>query len=640
LSAPDLCDSTPRPAGGCRPRRLRTHLLILVLVVLMPALAVGAVAVWQAAAGYRAASEARLRDTARALTLAVDGEIGRAEAPLTVLASVPDLDDGGDLAAFERRARLVAAALGASVVLFSPDQRRVLDTSLSAGGAAPAADPPAGAAVAQVFGTGRMAVGVVDPERPAGQRRPAVLVPAMRAGRVAWVVGMVLSPVRLSALLAAQRLSDGEFAALADARGILVARSHRAEQFVGQPAQGWYQAVMADPQGAALKASSLEGEEVLLAAERLRAAPGWAVAVATPYAAHIANWRTPLQGLAFGAIAALTLAATLAVWLAQRLLRPVQALADGARAVAAEGDSPALAVAAARSNVAEFETLRLCMADADAALRQRAAAERQTAAALHASELRERELRAEFLRVARVSEMGQMAATLAHELNQPLAAVTNYLNGARRLLERADDQPPLAAARHALTHAASASVRAGQIVRRMHGLAVRGETIRRIETPAGLIEEASELALILAKHAGVQVRLELDRTAPAVLVDRVQIQQALLNLMHNAIEAMGASDGERTLVVTLRGEEDGRVAIAVADTGPGLPDEVQAELFAPFVTTKPDGVGIGLSVSRTIVEAHGGRIWAEPNPGGGMVFRLTLPAAAATAMEDAGADGA
>jgi signal transduction histidine kinase len=457
----------------------------------------------------------------------------------------------------------------------------------------------------------------------------------MRDERTVGVVGMALSSGRLSALLAAQGLARAEFAALADAAGVIVARSP--ERFVGQRAPNWHAMAMANPPPATMTAQSLENVTVLVAPARLRAAPGWVVAVAKPHAVHTAGWQAPLQGLAFGAVGALALAALLAAWLARRLLRPVQALADGARAVVtAEGDGPALAVAAARSQVAEFETLRLCLAEADAALRHRAEAERQAAAALRASDAREQELRAEFLRVARVSEMGQMAATLAHELNQPLAALSNHLNGARRLLARDGEQAPPAAVRDALAQAAGAAVHAGKIVRRMLALAARGEAARRIEEPARLIEEASELALILAKHADVQVRLALDRQAPRVLADRVQIQQVVLNLMHNAIEAMAESGGERTLTVTLCGEGAERVAIAVADTGPGLPEEVRAELFAPFVTTKRDGLGIGLSVCRTIVEAHGGRIWAEPNPGGGTVFRLTLPAATETAAEDAG----
>jgi signal transduction histidine kinase len=615
--------------GGGRPRRLRTHLLALVLVVLVPAFAVGAVAVWRAASSYRAASEARLLDTARALALALDGEIERAAAAATVLAAVPELDEDGDPAAFEPRARQVAAALGSSVFVIDAGRRRILDTAMPPGAPAPAGAPLPDAALAQVFATGRTAVAPLAGSLAGGEAHAAVLVPVTREERTIGVVGMALSYGRLSALLAAQGLPPGEVASLADARGVIVARSPDPERSVGRQAPGWYAMAMANARPATMTAQSLEGETMLLASAWLRAAPGWVVAVATPHAAHVAGWRAPLQGLAFGAVGALTLAALLAAWLARRLLRPVEALAEGARAVvAAEHDGPALAAVAARSNVTEFETLRLGLAEAEAALRRRAEAERQAEAALRASAAREQTLRAEFLRLARVGEIGQMAATLAHELNQPLAALTNYLNGARRLLEQDGDRTRLAAARDALAQAAGASLRAGQIVRRMLALAARGEAVRRIEAPAALVEEASELALVLAGHAGVQVRLELDRQAPKILADRVQIRQVVLNLMHNAIEAMADSGGERRLTVTLEAEGAERVAIAVADTGPGLPEQVRAELFAPFMTTKRDGVGIGLSVCRTIVEAHGGRIRAEPNPGGGTVFRLTLPAVA------------
>ncbi|GGG45231.1 hypothetical protein GCM10010964_35790 [Caldovatus sediminis] len=646
-----------RAAGHDMPARrghgLRTHLLVLVLVALAPALVVGAAAAWYAAAGYRAASEARLRDTARALALAVDEEIARAEAAAIALAASPDLDPGGDLRRFDERARLVAESIGAAVFVAGPgpDHPRVVDTRLPAG-AAPMPDPPdagaAAAAVARVFATGRTVVGDLAAGPAGGAMRASVVVPATRDGAgTVWAVGVTLAPARLSALLAAQGLTDGAFAAVADARGIVVARSRDAERFIGRSAETWYAAAMADGGGAGhvTRGRSLEHEEVLMATHRLWAAPGWAVIVAAPYAAHAASWRAPLRGLAVGGAAALALAAALATWLARRLLRPVEALALGARAVAmADGTGPDLAIAAPRSTVAEFEALRLGIADAEAALRRRAEAERRAAAALRESDRRMQELRSEFLRVARLSEMGQMAVTLAHELSQPLAASVNYINGARRLVERAaaEGDPQRDAALEALGRAAGEAVRAGQIIRRMRGLALRGEAEKRIEDPASLVEEANELAWILAKHAQVEVRLALDRLAPTVLADRIQIQQVLLNLMHNAIEAMEGQEAERRLTVSTRraaaaGAE--QVEISVADTGPGLPEEVQAELFAPFVTTKPGGVGVGLSVCRTIVEAHGGRIWAEPNPGGGTVFRFTLPASGAAGGDDAESGG-
>jgi two-component system sensor kinase FixL len=144
-----------------------------------------------------------------------------------------------------------------------------------------------------------------------------------------------------------------------------------------------------------------------------------------------------------------------------------------------------------------------------------------------------------------------------------------------------------------------------------------------VESIAKLVEEASALALVGIKEQGVRVRFQFDPTVDLVLADKVQIQQVLLNLMRNAIEAMEQS-AKRELLVSTAPAEDDMVAVAVADTGQGIPEETRSQLFQPFFTTKRHGMGVGLSISRTIVDAHGGQIWAEVNPGGGTVFRFTL----------------
>ena len=246
------------------------------------------------------------------------------------------------------------------------------------------------------------------------------------------------------------------------------------------------------------------------------------------------------------------------------------------------------------------------------------------------------ELQSELLHVSRLSTMGQMAATLAHELNQPLTATINYLRACQRLLD-APGGPDLERVRQALSLAAEQTLRSGQIIRRLRDFVARGETERRPESAAKLVEEASALALVGVKEHGVRVRLGLAPEAPHVLADRVQVQQVLLNLIRNAIEAMRAAERrELALDVAPAPADEAAVLFSVADTGPGLAPEVAAQLFQPFVTTKAQGLGMGLSICRTIIEAHGGRIWAEPNPGGGTVFRFTLPAAPPEAEEEAG----
>jgi len=234
------------------------------------------------------------------------------------------------------------------------------------------------------------------------------------------------------------------------------------------------------------------------------------------------------------------------------------------------------------------------------------------------------ELQSELLHVSRLSAMGEMAATLAHELNQPLTATTNYLRACQRMLD-ASGTPDLARIRQAVALAAEQTLRSGQIIRRLREFVARGETEKRPESAAKLAEEASALALVGAKERGVKVRLQIDPKTSRAFVDKVQVQQVLLNLIRNAIEAMGEAERRE---LTISAVPDGEmVAFGVADTGPGLAADVAAQLFRPFVTTKREGMGIGLSICRTIVEGHGGRIWAEPNPGGGTVFRFTVPAA-------------
>ncbi len=235
------------------------------------------------------------------------------------------------------------------------------------------------------------------------------------------------------------------------------------------------------------------------------------------------------------------------------------------------------------------------------------------------------DLQAALVHISRFSAMGEMASTLAHELNQPLTAVASYLNGCRRLLLDVDDKKAVMI-RDAVDRAADQALRAGQIIRRMRQFVARGDTERHVENLAKLIEEASALALVGIKETGVRVAFRLDRRAAFVLVDKIQIQQVMLNLMRNAIEAMQEMSRRELMVSTVEIDAD-TVEVVVTDTGPGIAKEIVHQLFQPFVTTKADGMGIGLSISRTIIEAHGGRLWVEPNPKGGTIFRFTLKAA-------------
>jgi two-component system sensor kinase FixL len=240
------------------------------------------------------------------------------------------------------------------------------------------------------------------------------------------------------------------------------------------------------------------------------------------------------------------------------------------------------------------------------------------------TESRLKELQSEVTHMSRYTALGEMASTLAHEINQPLTAINNYLKGSQRLLDRIDDNRTASVLRDALGKAADQAVRAGHIIRRLREFVARGESDRRIESLPKLIEDASTLALVGARENGIEVSFRLDPKADLVLADRIQIQQVLVNLIRNAIEVMIETTNQRQLEIATIATAGDIAEISVADTGAGLAPEVAAHLFQPFVTTKRKGMGLGLSICRTIVEAHGGKIWVENRRAGGTIFHFTL----------------
>jgi C4-dicarboxylate-specific signal transduction histidine kinase len=219
-----------------------------------------------------------------------------------------------------------------------------------------------------------------------------------------------------------------------------------------------------------------------------------------------------------------------------------------------------------------------------------------------------------------------MAAALAHEINQPLTAITNSVNAARLLLSNgARDRSDTV--REIMEEAAEQSLRVGQIIRRLREFVTRGETEKRSESVSAMIEEASAFAQAGSGILGVQVEFDFDQKASVVFVNRTQIQQVITNLIRNALEAM-ASAKRRLLRLTTRLLDGDLVEIAVEDSGAGISAEVAMQLFEPFVSTKRDGMGLGLSICRSIVVAHGGELRSEPNLAGGTIFRFTLPTVA------------
>ena len=224
---------------------------------------------------------------------------------------------------------------------------------------------------------------------------------------------------------------------------------------------------------------------------------------------------------------------------------------------------------------------------------------------------------------SRLITMGEMASSIAHELNQPLAAIANYCMGCvSRLSGGEARQEELLGA---MVKASAQAERAGKIIRRVREFVNKREPSRAPVTLVEVVGDAIEFALLDARKVGVEIHVDVPPDLPPVFVDRVMIEQVVMNLVKNGVEAMSPPEAGRELTVSARADGERGVELAVADRGKGFAADDAERLFAPFYTTKPEGMGMGLSICRSIVEFHGGRLWAQPNPGGGSVFRFTLP---------------
>lgn len=239
-----------------------------------------------------------------------------------------------------------------------------------------------------------------------------------------------------------------------------------------------------------------------------------------------------------------------------------------------------------------------------------------------AAETHVQELQAELVHASRLSAMGSLASALAHELNQPLTAVSNYMSAGRDMLnDMTESTRPIIY--EALDEAAKEAVRAGQIVRRLRDFVSKGEVEREVVSVAKLIGDSTTLGLVGAREKGITWSINVDDDIGDVMADRIQIQQVLVNLLRNAIEAMEVTS-QKQLIIDVHAVSNNQVKIVVSDTGCGLDAEIEANLFKPFVSTKAKGMGLGLSICRTIIDAHGGQLQAEPNPGGGTIFWFTV----------------
>lgn len=240
-------------------------------------------------------------------------------------------------------------------------------------------------------------------------------------------------------------------------------------------------------------------------------------------------------------------------------------------------------------------------------------------------------------RVSRIRTMGELSTALAHEINQPLTAVSNFAQAARRLL--AEESPDIASVSALLEDVSREARRAGEILRRLRRMVDRGKAELRPENINEMVQEAVRVGQVAGANDGLRIAYHFSENLPPVMADRIQIQQVIINLMRNAMEALEqeghvdlliatALDGQAgEVVVRAARNSDAEVQVTISDTGPGLPEDLLDGAFEPFVTGKEDGLGVGLAICRSIIHSHGGRIWAENNPDGGASFHFTLPTA-------------
>jgi len=242
-------------------------------------------------------------------------------------------------------------------------------------------------------------------------------------------------------------------------------------------------------------------------------------------------------------------------------------------------------------------------------------------ATIREAERRSDELHAQLTQIWSLNSMGEMASVLAHELNQPLSAVANYLRAARTLIANleVDDDDLI----DAVSRAGDQAVRAGEIIRTMRDLATRGGTEQRPESLSGILSEIEFIIGLMVRDAGARVFYDLYQGPDVVLADRIQIQQLVVNLVRNAIDAV-AKFPEREIKISTKTDADGKLLTTVEDSGPGVDSAVMGRVFQPLASTKPTGMGLGLSICRAIVENHGGRIWVQPSSLGGAAFCFLL----------------
>lgn len=587
-------------------RSLAWHLTTLCLALATPVLILIALLTWSYAESERERIAHEALRTAQGVTATLDREFAGLIATTKVVALSRSLKRD-DLDSFDAEAREVYEQIGVNVVLRNRENRQVVNTRLPRGAQLPTnVDTESDLAVLRTKkpAVSNLFIGAVS-------RKPLFIVnvPVLRNTEIIYFLNLSLQPERIRRIILEDNPPAGWTVVVTDRLGFVVAHSTQQEAMLNRHLPIVLQSEYSGDEGIVRGEDPAGDRRSTLTAFSRSQLSGWLVSVVVSRDQMAAPLRYALVRLAGIGGGILAFSAGLALVFARRIDGPVEAVAIQAARLGRGATVHPLA-----TPVREVNMLGNVLSQAD---RERKAVD----AAMRKGEQRLREMQNELLHASRISAMGQIAAALAHELNQPLGAATNFLGAARLALKA--DHPDRALAR--IEQAGEQTVRAGAILGRLRDFITGRETERRVVSAAQLLEDAVALSLVGTSDPKLQIRFDFAPDKRQILVDRVQIQQVVFNLMRNALEA---TEGKtpREIVVATRASSDSELVVSVADSGPGLPEDPEA-VFQPFATTKADGMGIGLSICRTIIEAHGGRLWAEPRPGGGAVFRFTLPIA-------------
>ncbi|MCW2248451.1 signal transduction histidine kinase [Azospirillum fermentarium] len=614
------------PAGAGQERRggfllqrggLQRRLVLLSVASMVPMFLLATAATLQYVAREEEEISNRLLLTAREVADDLDTEVAILGARLSGLSVTRAFEDK-DYERLYLEAKEVAAINGTPIGFIGAEGERVFNTFAPYG--APIPPHPLPDLVDRALKTQTTQVSNRFAARMRGDYALIILEPVFRRGELAGLLGSEIQADKVLARIAAKRLPPDWMASVVDGNGIIIARTQSADRFVGAPVTPRLKAILATSRDGTLSGTSQEHIPVLSGYSATRSTP-WSVVLGVPQTVVEGPMRRSLGLLAAAGVVLSLVGVALALTIARSIGRPIQELANAAAAL---GRGERIPAAPLDSGLVEVDRVGAVLWQAGADLDRRAR-ERD------AAEQRAKTLQAELLHSARLSAIGQVASTVAHEINQPLAAVSNYVEAARMHLGEGqmDALAPI------LDRALEQADRADRIIRRIRGFAANRGSDWTQERVDAIVEDACSLGLLGMAGTGVNLFLNLAPECPPVLVDRTQAQQVLVNLVRNAAEATAGRPIRRVTVSVrpLPGSGPPMVEFAVSDTGTGITPEVQASLFRPFFTTKDDGLGIGLAVSRAIVEAHGGRLWCDPgNPAlSGATFRFTLPAVPAPA---------